>query len=390
MLSECCEIFMKIAFATMDEIISGLSSELSITQAPCAATISAERFAQMRKIKTSLPVRQELRRQQFLERQKEKRYDGFLHARGLATGVFGANESLPGNGLKTDKESGVYKSGNVARACIDAGTDEDDTDSEISRPRRPPRSYRNQLMQSEWLVEVPPDLERYLIVLCPKGKRGLLIASRGVTKLYARNGFNFMTFASNLPGGSSNGGRQSNWKPNEFTILDIVYNDASKTCFILDLIYWRSRPYYDSVTAFRFFWLKTQFAECETELTFKERKVKLEVVPFYEWEPQTIQSLLCRDEPPFITPIEVDGILFYHSEGHYIPGICPLVGWLKPYMCVEVLHIEVHPRFFIERPQEYTSLKDKMEQKEKGKKEKARQKKATLPTDVMETFTENQ
>lgn len=74
-------------------------------------------------------------------------------------------------------------------------------------------------------------------------------------------------------GGSSNGGRQSNWKPNEFTILDIVYNDASKTCFILDLIYWRSRPYYDSVTAFRFFWLKTQFAECETELTFKERKV---------------------------------------------------------------------------------------------------------------------
>lgn len=57
----------------MDEIISGLSSELSITQAPCAATISAERFAQMRKIKTSLPVRQELRRQQFLERQKEKR-----------------------------------------------------------------------------------------------------------------------------------------------------------------------------------------------------------------------------------------------------------------------------------------------------------------------------
>ncbi|OQR66318.1 snurportin-1-like [Tropilaelaps mercedesae] len=369
----------------MDEIVTSLCRGMNVTQAPCAATMSAGRFAHLRNSKTALPVRQELRRQQFLERQKEKRYDGFLHARGLATGVF-PKETKQKRKSNDGKE--LQKDGSDVETSMDAENDtEDDTDSEVTRPRKPSRSYRNQLMQSEWLVEVPSDLTQYVIMPCPKGKRGLLVASKGVTKLYARNGFNFTTFTSNLPGGSSSSSRQSNWKPNEFTILDVVFSDAFKTCFVLDLIYWRSRPYYDSATSFRFFWLKTQFEECANELSSVERKVKLELVQFYEWEPQRIQSLLCSDQPPFSPPAEIDGVLFYHSEGHYIPGICPLVGWLKPYMIPEVLNLEVHPRLLLERPPEYTSLKDKMDTKEKKREQACASKSAA--TDSMGTSSVN-
>lgn len=61
------------------------------------------------------------------------------------------------------------------------------------------RSYSDQLMQSEWMVDVP-DLSKYLVKPCPFGKRALLVASHGKTKLYARNGNQFLTFVSNLPG----------------------------------------------------------------------------------------------------------------------------------------------------------------------------------------------
>lgn len=39
--------------------------------------------------------------------------------------------------------------------------------------------YANQLMMSEWMLEVPQDLlEKWIIVPCPQGKRTLLVACK--------------------------------------------------------------------------------------------------------------------------------------------------------------------------------------------------------------------
>lgn len=38
---------------------------------------------------------------------------------------------------------------------------------------------------------------------------------------------------------------------------------------------------------------------------------------------------------------QVDGLLFYHRQTHYTPGSTPLVGWLRPYMVVDILGMEV-------------------------------------------------
>jgi snurportin-1 len=51
----------------------------------------------------------------------------------------------------------------------------------------------------------------------------------------------------------------------------------------------------------------------------------------------TTENLFGQDGPA------LDGLLFYHSQAHYIPGNTPLVGWLKPHMMSTVLGIPVAP-----------------------------------------------
>lgn len=42
-----------------------------------------------------------------------------------------------------------------------------------------PRAYRNQIMLSEWLVDIPEKFEtEWLMVPCPHGKRCLVVASQ--------------------------------------------------------------------------------------------------------------------------------------------------------------------------------------------------------------------
>lgn len=47
-----------------------------------------------------------------------------------------------------------------------------------------------------------------------------------------------------------------------------------------------------------------------------------------------IESILSGEQPFSET---MDGVLFFHKEVHYTPGISPLVIWLLPYMVPEVL-----------------------------------------------------
>lgn len=52
----------------------------------------------------------------------------------------------------------------------------------------------------------------------------------------------------------------------------------------------------------------------------------------------------------------LDGILFYHSDGHYTKGRTPLVTWLKSFMVPEILGISI-PAPFDEKPNGYIDLK---------------------------------
>jgi snurportin-1 len=137
-----------------------------------------------------------------------------------------------------------------------------------SRPRsgRPRSDYKGQVMLSEWMVDVPEDLETsWTLVLCPVGKRCLVVTSRGETKAYARNGYLMRTFGSQLPGGNKS--KLNHYK--EYCVLDCIFSEVEKTFYILDIIAWNGMSFYESETEFRFYWIKTKLEEELPEIGVK-------------------------------------------------------------------------------------------------------------------------
>ncbi|XP_014800264.1 PREDICTED: snurportin-1 isoform X2 [Calidris pugnax] len=226
------------------------------------------------------------RRQRLLRLQRERRLDYVNHARRLAEDDWA--------GVESEGEEEEEKNEEEEEMDVDAG-------------KKLPKRYANQLMLSEWLVDVPLDLEQeWVVVVCPVGKRALVVASRGTTAAYTKSGFCVNRFPSLLPGGN----RHNSTSEKVYCILDCIYSEVKQTYYILDVMCWRGHPVYDCQTDFRFFWLFSKIQE-EEGLGEKSR----------------------------INP--VDGLLFYHKQTHYTPGSTPLVGWLRPYMVPEILGLSV-------------------------------------------------
>lgn len=118
--------------------------------------------------------------------------------------------------------------------------------------------YKDQLMLSEWLTEKPFDfIDNWFLVLCPIGKRCLVIASSGQTKAYSRTGHFISSFPSYLPGGN----RRDNCAHRKSAILDCIYSELDKTYYILDVMLWNQSHFYDSETDLRFYWLNCKIRE---------------------------------------------------------------------------------------------------------------------------------
>ncbi|XP_027321459.3 snurportin-1 [Anas platyrhynchos] len=259
------------------------------------------------------------RRQRLLRLQRERRLDYVNHARRLAE-----NDWV---GVESDEE----------------GDEEEDEEEEMEVERKLPKRYANQLMLSEWLIDVPVDLEQeWLAVVCPVGKRALVVASRGSTAAYTKSGFCVTRFPSLLPGGN----RHNSTSEKVYCILDCIYSEAQQTYYILDVMCWRGHPVYDCQTDFRFFWLFSKIQE-EEGLGEKSRinPYKFVGLQNYPCTPESLCTVLAADYP-----FEVDGLLFYHKQTHYTPGSTPLVGWLRPYMLPEILGLAVPPTALTAKP----------------------------------------
>ncbi|XP_035251575.1 snurportin-1 [Anguilla anguilla] len=301
----------------MDDITRALSASFSVSQEPNSTAAPHPRLAQY-KSKYSV-LEQSERRRRFLDLQKTKRLNYVNHARRLAEGDWTSADS-------EEEEAEVDKK--------EAEKEEEDEGMEIEQRKRLPRHYANQLMLSEWLVEVPPDLGTdWLMVVCPVGKRSLVIASKGSTAVYTKSGYCVDRFSSLLPGGNKHNSAMGK----DYTILDCIYSEVDRTFYILDVMCWRGHPVYDCPTEFRFYWLQSKVQE-EEGLS--------KIVKRYPYRFQSLQSVGCTTESIQQTLAQeytftVDGLLFYHGQTHYTPGSTPLVGWLRPYMVSDILGIQV-------------------------------------------------
>jgi len=55
------------------------------------------------------------------------------------------------------------------------------------------------------------------------------------------------------------------------------------------------------------------------------------------------EIVYCFSSDFFIS--QIDGLLFYHNESHYLPGRTPLVGWLKAFMLPDILGVQLPSSF---------------------------------------------
>ncbi|MBN3307842.1 snurportin-1 [Amia ocellicauda] len=297
----------------MDDLTKALSGSFSVSQDPNSTAAPHPRLSQY-KSKYSV-LEQSERRRRFLELQKTKRLNYVNHARRLADDDWTGEDSEEEQGDEKEEEEAVEG-------------------MEVEERKKLPKYYANQLMLSEWLVDIPTDLaSEWLMVVCPVGKRSLIVASKGSTAAYTKSGYCVNRFPSLLPGGN----RHNSAMGKDYTILDCIFSEVDRTYYILDVMCWRGHPVYDCQTEFRFYWLQSKVQEVENLSEIAKRNpfrfVSLQCVPCTV---ESIQQALAMEYS-----FKVDGLLFYHRETHYTPGSTPLVGWLRPYMASEILGIEV-------------------------------------------------
>ncbi|KAJ6664155.1 hypothetical protein lerEdw1_008370 [Lerista edwardsae] len=310
MLPSCCPCLLR---SKMEDLTQALACSFAVSQDLNSTAAPHPRLAQYKSKYSSLE--QAERRRRLLELQKIKRLDYVNHARRLA------EDDWIGVDTEGEKEKEDH-------------ADEDTEEMEVELKKKLPKYYANQLMLSEWLIDVPPDLvQEWLLVVCPIGKRTLIVASRGSTAAYTKSGFCMKRFPSLLPGGS----RHNSTTSKNYTILDCIYSEAQQTYYILDVMCWRGHPVYDCQTDFRFFWLHSKIQE-EEGLGEKSRINPFRFVGLQNYS--CASSSLCEVLTTNF-PFEVDGLLFYHKQTHYSPGSTPLVGWLRPYMVSDILGISV-------------------------------------------------
>ncbi|XP_059916281.1 snurportin-1 [Gadus macrocephalus] len=315
----------------MDDLTRALSASFAVSKVPNSTSSAHPRLAQY-KSKFSV-LEQSERRRRFLELQKTKRLNYVNHARRLAEGDWAGPDSDGEEEEMEKKEEGGVKE--------EEG--EEDEGMEIEK-RKLPRHYANQLMLSEWLVDVPTELDTdWLMVVCPVGKRSLIVASKGSTAAYTKGGYCVNRFPSHLPGGN----RHNSALGKDYTILDCIYSEVDRTFYMLDVMCWRGHPVYDCPTEFRFYWLQSKAEEAEgLAVITKRNPFRFVSLQSTECTAESIQKALISGYD-----FDVDGLLFYHRQTHYTPGSTPLVGWLRPYMVPDILGIRVAEGPLTARPE---------------------------------------
>lgn len=248
--------------------------------------------------------------------------------------------------------------------------------------------YRRKLMLSEWLLELPSDFEEnWVMVPCPVGKRVLVLAGRGTTLAFAKDGCVLGRFRSNLPGGHSNSGEPTKG----VTLLDCIWSKSNRSYYILDVLAWNNQCFNNCDAEFRFYWLQTKLIEIDSISEISGNNAfSFYLLPSYPCNMGILETVLNSDS--LVADVSIDGLLFYHLRAHYIAGSTPLVGWLKPFMIPDVLKFSVSVDLLYEKPENYTNYKkyindyEEQQQKKKNLKRTGRfKKKPVAKMEVIET-----
>jgi hypothetical protein len=216
------------------------------------------------------------------------------------------------NGMEIDKKTKKNKNKNKKK----------------NKYRKDIKTFKNQLMISEKLMEIPEDFQtNWISVKVPDGIPCLVISYNGKTVSRRDDGTIIETFYSNIPGGNPLSRDFQN-----YSILDCMYCEEVNTYYIKDIMCWKGYPTYDCEAEFRFFWIQTKVNEIDLKTCNRYNQHSFIPLPACYCQPnELIQFLNANDDnltshcENIIGPIKPPStILFYNKESHYILGSTPL------------------------------------------------------------------
>lgn len=273
------------------------------------ASYFAQKYRDLYKVHNAADstVRQQAdRRQHLLKLQRKQRDEAVDESRGLVQAI--ENYSLPN-----------YDSNRL--------------------PYRVDLFYRNKVQLSEWLRDRPVDLDQWVLVPCPRGKRHLVVAASNKTIAYSKSGAVVDIFQSSLQSGRY------------LTVLDCIYSDVTQTFYVLDVLVYHNREFLLCEAAFRFYWIRSKFDEFDHGSVHRGNQYAFHHIDRADFDhPEEVDGLLSRWPLWEENQPGLDGFLLYHKQAHYTHGKTPLVGWLLPWMVPEMLGYAVNGEYVKQRP----------------------------------------
>ncbi|CAL9764468.1 unnamed protein product [Musa acuminata subsp. burmannicoides] len=198
------------------------------------------------------------------------------------------------------------------------------------RGREARRWFAHQLMLPEWMIDIPPHLDRdWYVFARPAGNRCFVVSSNGTTISRLRNGSVLHHFPSSLPNGSRT--RDMSGPASSYCILDCIFHEPNQTYYVIDMVCWRGYSLYDCTAEFRFFWLNSKLAEsgaCNPPSTY--HRYTFSVVPIYDCDQAGLHAAYSS-----VVPYVKDGLLFHNKHAHYQTGNTPLALVWKDNYCSE-------------------------------------------------------
>ncbi|XP_072961428.1 uncharacterized protein [Typha angustifolia] len=264
---------------------------------------------------------QQRRREVALLRQSQHRSDSQNRARHLASSLLSLHgppepEHEPESEPDPEPESGSpARDLDVVRAAKLKG----------SEARK---WFARQLMLPEWMIDVPPHLDRdWYVFSRPAGKRCFVVSSNGTTVSRLRNGSILHHFPSLLPNGART--KDNSGPAHSYSILDCIFHEPDETYYVIDMVCWRGYSLYDCSAEFRFFWLNSKLTEtgaCNPPSAY--HRYRFSIVPIYDCNPMGLHAAYSG-----AVPYAKDGLLFYNKHAHYQTGNTPLTLVWKDGMC---------------------------------------------------------
>ncbi|CAL1526429.1 unnamed protein product [Lymnaea stagnalis] len=178
-------------------------------------------------------------------------------------------------------------------------------------------------MQSPYMEKAPENLEQdWLFIICPSGKRRIIVAANDITQTYKDGGATDLKFKSCLPSG--NPGLAEIHKYDDLTILDSLYCPDKKCFYIIDMLHWKHYPYYETEAEFRFFCLPDKFSELKSPSEVSaNNEYPLELLEKHPYSQSKLESALKS------AGHKVEGVLFINKSSQYVCKDSEDTFWLK-------------------------------------------------------------